>query len=193
MVELGGLWPGYVSRAHHHITPPGYGHEFLKLGELKKAYIYSYAIDNNFGTNFQPTHVSDVLFRYSFTSSIENWSDGFSRDFGWAASSPLTPVYMKGEKDGNLPISKSFCKIDKNNILLLNLKISEDKKGIIVRLIETEGKETKVTADLSFFPIKKAVLTNIVEEEQKKLEIEEDKVTVNVKPFSIVTIKIISN
>jgi alpha-mannosidase len=191
MVELGGLWPGYVSYAHHHITPPGYGHDFLKPGELKKSYIYSYAIDNNFGTNFQPTHVSDVLFRYSFTSNTENWGNGFSKDFGWAIHTPLKPVYIKGKKEGSLPISKSFFEINKKNILLLNLKISEDKKGIIVRLIETEGKETNVTVDLTFFPIKKALLTNIVEEELKNLQIEEGKVTVNIKPFSIVTIKTI--
>ena len=37
MVEFGGLWPGYVSGAHHGVTPPGYGHpatkDFARLPE----------------------------------------------------------------------------------------------------------------------------------------------------------------
>ena len=52
MVEFGGLWPGYVSSAHHYARGPNYGHQFLKLGELEKGHIYSLVSYNNFGTNF---------------------------------------------------------------------------------------------------------------------------------------------
>ena len=32
LLEFGGLYPGYVSEAHHGVTYPGYGHPFLKPG-----------------------------------------------------------------------------------------------------------------------------------------------------------------
>ena len=69
IVELGGLWPGDVSQAHHGVTPPGYGHAFLRTPEeLRRGHIYSYIMNNNFRTNFQPVQVTDALFRYVITT-----------------------------------------------------------------------------------------------------------------------------
>jgi hypothetical protein len=48
---LRGLRPGYVSYAHHRVTPPGLGHEFLRPGELDKGHFYAYVMDNNFRAN----------------------------------------------------------------------------------------------------------------------------------------------
>ena len=190
MVEIGGLWPGYVSQAHHCITPPGYGHEFLKPGDLKKGYIYSYVMNNNFRTNFQPTQVGDILFRYSITTHMGDWKEGKARDFGWGISNPLIPVFIKGRKEGRLPKSKSFCSLDRTNVMLLTLKMAEDKEGIIIRLIETEGTDAAVTVTLPFVNIKKAYLTNLMEENKKLLSTQRNKVTVPIKAFGISTIRI---
>ena len=190
LVELGGLWPGYVSQAHHLVTPPGYGHEFLKQGEMKKAYVYSYVMNNNFQTNFQPTHVSDTLFRYSITSHKGNWQEGRSGNFGWAASNPLTPIFMEGEKDGTLAGTQSFCSVDRQNVAILAVKKAEFDDGIVVRLIETEGKETEVSVNLPLSSIIKAFSTNLVEEEIKPLNAGKKSLKISIGPFAIETIKI---
>jgi alpha-mannosidase len=52
MVEFGGLWPGYVSRAHHGVTGPDYGHPFLKPGEIGRGHIYAMIMYSNYRTNF---------------------------------------------------------------------------------------------------------------------------------------------
>ncbi|RKY57666.1 MAG: hypothetical protein DRP94_08345 [Candidatus Latescibacterota bacterium] len=187
VAEFGGLWPGYVSQAHHGVTPPGYGHEFLKPGELKKGHIYSYVMDNNFRTNFQPVQVGDVLFRYCFTV---HRGDLKARDFGWGVSNPLIPVCIEGPKDGRLPKSGSFCEVDEPNVMLLALKRADDGNGLVVRLVETEGRKTVARLQLSFTEVSRAWLVNLVEEDIRPLEVSEGTVRVPIGPFGIATVRV---
>jgi len=80
--------------------------------------------------------------------------------------------------------------VDKPNVLLLTLKRAEDAEGIIVRLIETEGKNVEATVTLPHLTIKKAYRTNLVEENKTKLTNTAHKVTVPVKAFGITTIRL---
>ena len=198
LIEFGGLWPGYVSQAHHGVTPPYFEHEFLKPGELTKGYMYSYVIDSNFCTNFQPVQQGDMLFRYSITTHAGDWKEGKARDFGWSIGNPLIPLCLNGKKDGTLDrtaveddcLSRSFCQVDKPNVLLLTLKQAEDGDGIIVRLIETEGSDCTATVTLPFLRISKAYQTNLVEENESILPTQEHTVAVPVKSFGITTIRV---
>jgi len=190
MVELGGLWPGYVSYAHHCVTPPGFGHKFLKLGDLKKSHIYSYVMNSNFRTNFSPTQTGDLLFRYSITSHKGDWKSGKSRNFGWGMSNPPISVFVEGNKRGPLNTSQSFCNVDKSNVMLLNMKMAEDNDGIIIRLIETEGKETSATVTFPSMKITEAQLVNLVEENGKILDHKPHAVTLPIKAFGITTARI---
>jgi len=190
LVEFGGLWPGYLSEAHHGVKYPGYGHEFLKPGEIKKGYVYSYVMNTNYRTNFQPIQVTDMLFRYSFTSHEGDWREGKAKDFGWEVQNPLIPVFMKGKRKGALPLSTSFCNIDKPNVTLLTLKIAEDEDGIIVRLMETEGTDTAATITLPFVKIREAYLTNLMEENRKLLSCRPHAVMVPIKAHGISTVRI---
>lgn len=192
LVCLGGLWPGYVSQAHHGLKPQGFKHEFLSdPSQLKDAYIYSYIINNNFKTNFQPVQVSDTLFRYSITTHKGDWKNGSARGFGWNVQNPLISTYFKGRQTGSLPSVKNFCEIDKENIILLTIKHAEDKNGVIVRLLETEGIETDVKIKLPFIKITKVYETNLAEENIKALLLKNDVMELRIKPWSINTFRII--
>lgn len=190
VIEFGGLWPGYVSGAHHCITPPGYGHEFKKSGEFTKGYVYSYVMNNNFRTNFKNVQVSDLLFRYSITTHRGNWKKGKAHDFGWAFQNPLIPVCINGKKKGTLPNSYSFCRVDRPNVLLLTLKQAEGGEELIVRLIETQGEDTLVTLTLPFLAIRMAYQTNLVEETERLLSSKKHVVVAPVKAFGITTLRI---
>jgi len=206
LVEFGGLWPGYVSQAHHGVTPPYFEHEFLKPGELTKGYMYSYVLESNFRTNFQPVQQGDMLFRYSITTHQGDWQEGKARDFGWAIGNPLIPLYINGKKEGTLGrtaveddcsstvgddcLSRSFCQVDKPNVLLLTLKQAEDGDGIIIRLIETEGLECIATVTLPFVTISKAYQTNLVEENENVLSAQKHTVAAPMKAFGITTIRL---
>jgi hypothetical protein len=189
MVEFGGLNSSEVSQAHHGVTPVKFGAPFVT--EMKKGYMYSYVINSNFRTNFQTTQLGDILFRYSITSHKGNWIEGRPRDFGWAAGNPLIAVPVNGKSKGNLPEILSFCQIDKPNVMLLTMKQAEDGEGIIIRLNETEGRDTEVNMTLPKMTIGKVYETNIVEVNNRLLEIQGQTIKINIKAFGVKTIRIL--
>jgi len=204
IVEFGGLHPTVVSQAHHGVSPPDYLPDFVT--EMTKGYMYSFVINSNYRTNFQPAQLGDILYRYSITTHKGNWVEGRPRDFGWAAGNPLIPVpvsvpvskwsYSEGKWTqevikGNLPKSLSFCQVDKPNVILMTLKKAEDDEGIIIRLNETEGRDTKVSITLPHTNIDKAYETNLVEVNESLLDVQGQTIKINVEAFGIKTIRII--
>ncbi len=189
LLEFGGLWPCYVSQAHHGVTPPDFGREFVKESQLTKGHMYSFVLDSNFRTNFQPVQQGDMLFRYSITTHEKGWKEGNCRDFGWSICNPLIPVEVHGKKQGTLERTMSFCQVDKPNVFLLTLKRAEDGDGIIVRLIETEGKDSTITLSIPHLTIKHAYRTNLVEENKEKATFTEHTITAPIKAFGITTIR----
>ena len=192
MVEFGGLWPGYVSSAHHGVTPPGYGHEFLRPGELRRGHIYSLVSYNNFCTNFINVQPSEYLIRYSFSTHKGDWRGGRAEEFGWNALNPPLAVWMNGPREGDLPSSASFCRVEPGNVVLLTLKRAEDGDGYIVRLIETEGKESEAEVKVPCLSILRAFETNLVEENQQPLPCARHAVKTILKPFAIATIRLVA-
>ncbi len=191
MAEFGGLWPGYVSQAHHGVTPPGYGHPFLKTGELRHGHIYALLMYNNFRTNFINVHPGETLFRFAFSARRGDWRDGSARCFGWGASNAPLAVWMQGPRAGTLPAATSFCQISASNVMLLTFKRAEDGDGYILRLIECAGQATTARVTLSALPILHAYTANLVEENQHVLPSTRRTVDVPIHPFAIVTVRVI--
>ena len=139
-----------------------------------------------------PVQLGDILFRYSITSHQGNWIEGRPRDFGWAAGNPLVPVQITNSiSNGHLPESLSFCQIDKPNVILLTMKKAEDDEGIIIRLNETEGRETEVNLILPHLNIDQVYETNLVEVNERLMDVQGQTIKINIKPFGIETIRII--
>jgi len=189
LMEFGGLWPCYVSQAHHGFTPPGFGAEFIKADDITKGHVYSFVMDSNFRTNFQPVQQGDMLFRYSMTTHKGDWEGG-RRNFGWGVGNPLMPVVVHGKRDGTLDRKASFCSVSEANVLLLTLKRAEDGDGVIIRLIETEGRYANVRVSLPSLTIKRAYTTDLVEENNKGLISARHSVMVSIKPYGIATIRV---
>ena len=190
LLEFGGLWPCYVSQAHHGVTPPDFGADFVKAEQLKKGHMYAFVIDSNFRTNFQPVQQSDMLLRYSVTTHKGDLGQGDARNFGWSACNPLMAVQIHGTKDGDLETDASFCRLDKPNAFLLTLKRAEDGDGIIARIIETEGKRTTCTLTLPHLIVRRVYRANLVEENQSELPFSERGIEVPLDAFGITTIRI---
>jgi alpha-mannosidase len=190
LLEFGGLWPCYVSQAHHGVTPPDFGRDFVKRDEVTTAHMYAFVMDSNFRTNFQPVQQGDMLFRYSIATHQGDWKQGNVRDFGWAVCNPLIPVVVDGPRRGALDKKACFCRVDKPNVLVLTLKRAEDKDGIIVRLIETAGRDVTATLTVPPVNIEKAFLTNLVEENGAEATWTTHEVKVPLKAFGIATIRL---
>ena len=191
MAEFGGLWPGYVSRAHHLATGPDYGHPFVPPGGLTQGHIYALISYNNFGTNFINVLPGEYLVRFSFGAHEGDWREGRAPEFGWNVTNPPLPVWMNGpQAGGSLPLSASFCQVEARNVMALTFKKAEDGNGYILRLIETEGKETTTAVHVPHLALRHVFETNLVEENQRVLPCGPHSMEVTVGPFAMVTFRL---
>lgn len=191
LLEFGGLWPCYISPGMHIGVMPS-DKTWLDTIPIKftKGHMYAYVLDSNFRTNFSSAQQGDFLFRYSITSEAGNLNSVKSPDFGWANSNPLIPIILEGRKGGTLDGNISFTEIDKQNVMILTMKQAEDDDGIILRLSETGGQPVNVKITMPYLSIKKAYLTNLVEENIKEMNFDEHEVSVPVSAYGISTIRL---
>lgn len=85
----------------------------------------------------------------------------------------------------------SFVSCDHSNVLVDTIKKAEDSNNIIIRLFENENKRTDVTLTFNH-PVKRAVLCNLLEHEERLLNVSSDgrRVVVSFKPYEIQTVEI---
>lgn len=94
-----------------------------------------------------------------------------------------------GENKGTLQNEYSFFTVDQDNVIFETAKKAEKEDTIVLRGCEYYNKRT--TAKVKFgFPIKKAYLCDMLENNIEELEINNNTVTVDFRPFEINTIKI---
>ncbi len=190
LMEFGGIWPCYVSQAHHGVTAPYFGKPFVKPEQVKKGHIYAFVTDSNFRTNFQPVQQTDMLFRYSVTTDKGDCRLDRCHDFGWSVGNPLYPRTMQGKRQKRLDRKMSFCRVDKPNVSVLTIKRAEDNRGVIIRLTETQGRKTEAAVTLPYLSIRKAWHTDLVERDLDSLPSAEHTVTAPIKAFGITTIRV---
>ena len=82
-----------------------------------------------------------------------------------------------------------FACISAPNVIAEAVKPAEDgSDAFILRLYECEGSKTGATVHLSV-PVRKAVLTNLLEDEQETLDVVDNTINLQFKPFEIKTVK----
>ena len=191
LLEFGGLWPNYCSQAHHGIDPPGYGADFVIPEQVTRGWMYAFVMSSNFRTNFQPVQQSEILFNYSLTSHEGNWQKGDCAPFGWSIANPLIVDDVHGRKEGCLALdTMCFCSVDKPNVLLTTLKQAEDGNGVIIRLIETQGKKTTASVTFPHITVTEARTTNLVEENEGRAAFSEHEIQVNIRAYGITSVRI---
>ena len=95
-----------------------------------------------------------------------------------------------GENKGNLANEFSLFTVDQDNVIFETAKKAETEETIVLRGCEYFNKRT--TANVTFgFDVKKAYLCDMLENNIRELDVADNTVTVDFKPFEINTIKII--
>jgi alpha-mannosidase len=79
--------------------------------------------------------------------------------------------------------------VDKPNIVVETIKLAEDGKGVIVRLDESQRRRGHLTLTTGF-ELAEAWHTNRLEENQAALASEINHVELYVKPYEIVTLRL---
>lgn len=160
------------------------------------SHLYSYAWSNRMAglSNLCADDVNS-RFVYSFTSHDGDWNAGATTRFGWSVGSPLVVRELPAGQRGPLPAkAASLLAVDAPNVQLTVLKeTNQPGRGWIVRLVETEGRATKATIDVSQFPATRAALCDLVENDDGPLPLSGGKVTVPVRGFGFATVRLFAD
>ncbi len=107
---------------------------------------------------------------------------------GYALNNPLFAKRITPQSDSGATQLEAVS-VNRPNVVIETVKQAEDDSGIIVRLYESQRQrgQVKLTSGLD---IVKAERTNLLEAPQESLQLEDNQVIFNIKPFEIVTLKL---
>jgi alpha-mannosidase len=128
-------------------------------------------------------------FTYSFLPHSGGWNETTVAE-AYALNDPLIVWGVPQKRGGSTQAMAPFLSCNLANIVIETIKQAEDGRGIIVRLYETQRKRGVATLSAAF-PVAHAWRTNLLEENQFELEVSEKQVKVPVKPYQIVTVRIV--
>lgn len=84
----------------------------------------------------------------------------------------------------------SFISVDLPNVVIETIKQAEDGRGVIVRLYESQRRRGPFTLTTTF-PLAAAWRTNLLEENQERLEVEDGQLRLSIKPYQIMTLRLL--
>jgi len=124
---------------------------------------------------------------YALFPHAEDWRNGTVQE-GASLNTPLIPVRTDSHS-GDAAARGSFASVDTEHVLLDTVKKAEDSDEMILRLYEAYGARGAVTLTLER-PVRRAVETNLLEDEEGELAIDGSTVVLSVKPFEVKTVKV---
>jgi len=123
-------------------------------------------------------------FTYSFMPFTESL---FDSEVVAAAYELNCPVVVKT----GVAEEKSMISVDKKNIIIDAVKTAETENGdIIIRMYESKNGYTKCKLNLGF-DVKKAYITNMIEENEREIEVNNNSITLDFKAFEVITLRLI--
>ena len=130
----------------------------------------------------------DHYYSFSFTSHKPGWQYGF--EFGKQANEDLQVVVNPNQyKNAILPEEESFFSVNKNNAVISTIKKGEDDNSVVVRLYDISGEDSNVELN-SFKNLSEVLRTNLIEEGNKKLKSNNNKIKIELDHNSIETLKL---
>ncbi|MGM9647724.1 MAG: alpha-mannosidase [Eubacteriales bacterium] len=129
---------------------------------------------------------------HRFTYSIYPHSGDFRTagtvQMAYQLNNPMTAVPVAAQT-GSLADCYSMISVNRENIFIESIKEAEDSDAIIVRLYDAFDTTAKVTVNFGF-DVAKVETATILEEPEAEIPAINNAVTLTVKPFEIVTLKV---
>jgi alpha-mannosidase len=116
------------------------------------------------------------------------WQKAKTVQKGYEFNYPLIVVAADNHK-GKLPEMKSFISVTPSNIVLATVKKAEDSDAWILQLYDAGNEFANAQVSVPF-PVKKAMISNFLEQDVTPASFENNIVKVPVKKNSVVTIKV---
>jgi alpha-mannosidase len=106
-----------------------------------------------------------------------------------AAAYALNDPLLTVQGAGSTSTAVHLLATDRPNVVIETVKRAEDGSGLVVRLYESQRRRGPVTLQAGF-EIAKAERTNLLEVPRETLPVEENRVSFEIKPFEIITLKL---
>jgi alpha-mannosidase len=130
-------------------------------------------------------------FAYSLLPHAGSWNET-TIAAAYALNDPLLVAGHAAEGSPNAPNAapQALVSVDRRNVVVETVKRAEDGNGVVVRLYESRRQRGQVTLTASF-GLAAAWRTNLLEENQSELEPSGGRVTFLIRPYEIVTLRLI--
>ena len=135
--------------------------------------------------------VGEHQFKYSLYPHSGSWNEETQRE-AYLLNDPIIVHKSNDErrKSGQQSSSlDSLLSISEPNVIIETIKRAEDGEGIIVRLYESQRKRGSVRIRAGF-AVDAAWETNLLEENGSALDVENDSIQLNLRPYQIMTIRL---
>jgi alpha-mannosidase len=135
--------------------------------------------------------VGEHQFKYSLYPHSGPWNEETQRE-AYLLNDPIlvhqsnVKVRMSERPFSNL---KSLISSSSPNVIIETIKRAEDGEGIIVRLYESQRKRGPVRLTTGF-PVEAAWETNLLEENESALRVENDAIQLELTPYQIMTLRV---
>ena len=157
---------------------------------LGNGYLYSYAMNNYWWTNYKPGQEGDFVFRYAFTSGAKS-DTAQSAHFGAEVAAPLLATTPPAGSTGLLTQgASSLLQVEEPNVVLFGLPRSEMGDGVVLHLRETAGQQTLAHIKIGALGAHQATLCNLIETPKGPLRIEDGAIEVPLRPWAVAAVKI---
>jgi len=134
------------------------------------------------------TDQADHLFTYALFPHSGDHVAGRVARAGYELNVPLRAIAIKPAQ-GHAPAASAFLEVDAPNVVVEAVKKAEDSDDVIVRLYEAEHKTARARVRFSF-PVRAAAEVDLMEEAPSPLTVEENGVSLELRPFEIRTIRV---
>ncbi|HET6596536.1 MAG TPA: alpha-mannosidase [Anaerolineales bacterium] len=131
-------------------------------------------------------------FKYSLYPHMGAWNEETQRE-AYLLNDPILFYKSKVESKasaGSVSSLQSLISSSSPNVIIETVKRAEDGDGIIVRLYESQRKRGPVQLRVGF-AVEAAWETNLLEENETELSVENDSILLDVRPFQIMTIRLV--
>jgi alpha-mannosidase len=130
-------------------------------------------------------------FAYSLLPHEGAWSDSTVA----AAYALNDPIIAAGPRrgdasSGQLAPGGSLVAVDSPNVVIETVKGAEDGRGFVVRLYESQRRRGPVTLT-SGIPLARASRTNLLEEDESKLTLQGNTISMELRPYEIATVRLV--
>ena len=126
--------------------------------------------------------------KYAMYPHSESVNSSNVAEFAYQFNNPALAIKSSG--NGKLISEYSLISCNQTNVFVDTIKFAEESNDVIVRLFDAKRINKKATLTFGF-DVKEAYLCDLLENNVKKLKVNQNKVSINVKPFEIVTLKLV--